>query len=84
MSALERAENIIGSEIEAEIPLDSNYDVSSILVTNKDVVKKTLGQLNILQTYHATITRIRRSGINISPTPTTKLQFGDKLIVVST
>ena len=83
MSALERVKILIGSEIEAEIPLDSNYDVRSILVTNKDVVKKTLGQLNILQTYHVTITRIRRSGINISPTPTTKLQFGDKLIVVS-
>jgi putative transport protein len=51
-------------------------------VTNKDVVKKTLGQLNILKTYHATITRIRRSGINISPTPSSTLQFGDKLIVV--
>ncbi|WP_218017748.1 TrkA C-terminal domain-containing protein [Formosa haliotis] len=54
----------------------------SILVTNKNVVKKTLGQLNTLDTYHATITRIRRSGIDIMPSPSTKLQFGDKLVVV--
>lgn len=82
MEALERVKLLIGSEVDIEIPLDSNYDVRSILVTNKDVVKKTLGQLNILDTYHATITRIRRSGINISPSPSSKLQFGDKLIVV--
>ncbi|RXP46550.1 transporter [Lutibacter sp. HS1-25] len=81
-NALERIKLLIGSEVETEIPLDNNYDVRSILVTNKDVVKKTLGQLNILKTYHATITRIRRSGINISPSPSSTLQFGDKLIVV--
>lgn len=80
--ALERVKLLIGSETQQEIPLDTNFDIRSILVTNKDVVKKTLGQLNILDTYHATITRIRRSGINISPSPSTKLQFGDKLIVV--
>jgi len=82
MEALERVKLLIGSEVDLEIPLDTNYDVRAILVTNKDVVKKTLGQLNILDTYHATITRIRRSGINISPSPSSKLQFGDKLIVV--
>lgn len=81
-NALERVKLLIGSETEVEIPTDTNYDVRSILVTNKDVVKKTLGQLNILGTYHATITRIRRSGINISPSPSSQLQFGDKLIVV--
>ena len=82
IEALERVKLLIGSEVDNEIPLDANYDVRSILVTNKDVVKKTLGQLNILDTYHATITRIRRSGINISPSPSSTLQFGDKLIVV--
>ena len=81
-NSLERVKLLIGSETNEVIPSDRNYDVRYILVTNKDVVKKTLGQLNILETYHATITRIRRSGINISPTPATQLQFGDKLVVV--
>ena len=80
--SLERIKLLIGSETDQEIPMGNNFDVRSLLVTNKDVVKKTLGQLNILNTYNATITRIRRSGINISPTPSSKLQFGDKLIVV--
>ncbi|MGQ8335590.1 aspartate:alanine exchanger family transporter [Sunxiuqinia sp. A32] len=79
--ALSRVKLLIGQETDAEIPLSQNYDVRSVLVTNKEIVNKTLGQLNILNTYNATITRIRRSGINISPSPASKLQFGDKLIV---
>ena len=79
--ALKRVELLIGPKTNKEIPLSPNYDVRSVLVTNKEVVNKSLSQLNILNTYNATITRIRRSGINISPNPSSKLQFGDKLIV---
>ncbi len=81
--ALKRVEILIGSPTEEEIPLDPNYDVRSVLVTNKEVVNKTIGQINLLHTYSATITRIRRSGINISPTPNSKLQFGDKLVIAA-
>jgi putative transport protein len=81
--ALKRVELLIGPPTEVEIPLDPNYDVRTVLVTNKEVVNKTIGQINLLHTYSATITRIRRSGINISPTPNSKLQFGDKLIIAS-
>ena len=82
LDALERVTILVGPETDEEIPSDRNYEVRSVLVTNKEVVKKTLGQLNILNTYNATVTRIRRSGINISPSPSSTLQFGDKLIVV--
>ena len=79
--ALERVNLLIGPETKEEILLSNKYDVRSILVTNKEVVKKPLGELNALSAYNATVTRIRRSGINISPSPSLKLQFGDKLIV---
>jgi len=79
--ALQNVEIIIGSSSKEEIPLDPKYDVRSVLVTNKKVVNKTIGQINSLYTYHATITRIRRSGINISPTPNSKIRFGDKLVI---
>ena len=80
--ALERIRILIGPETKLEIPLGSNFDVRSVLVTNKDVVKKTLGQLHELSKYHATVTRIRRSGIDLSPSPSSGLQFGDKIIVI--
>ncbi len=79
--ALHNVEILIGSVTEEEIPLDPKYDVRSVLVTNKEVVNKTIGQINLLHTYSATITRIRRSGINISPSPGSKLRFGDKLVI---
>ena len=81
--ALKNVELLIGSVSEEEIPLDPKYDVRSVLVTNKEVVNKTIGQINLLHTYNATITRIRRSGINISPSPGSKLRFGDKLVIAS-
>lgn len=79
--SLERVQLLIGPETSTEIPLDPQYDVRGVLVTNKAVVNKTLGQINLLATYGATVTRIRRSGIDISPTPNSKLQMADKLIV---
>ncbi len=81
--SLERVGILVGSPIDEEIPLDPGYDVRSVLVTNKQIVNKTIGQIHLLHTYNATITRIRRSGIDISPTPNSKLQFGDKLIIAS-
>ena len=81
--ALERIKLLIGSTTDQEIPLGKNYEVQSILVTNKDVVNKTLGQLNLLSNYHATITRIRRSGIDLSPKPGIHIQFGDKLMIAA-
>lgn len=81
--ALERVKLLLGPETTEEIPLDKKYDVRSILVTKKDVVKKTLGQLHLEEAHNTTITRVRRSGIDLSPSPSLKLQFGDKLIVIS-
>lgn len=80
-SALEQVKLLIGPETGIEIPLSNKYEVSFILVTNKEVVNKTIAQMNLLNTYNATITRIRRSGIIISPTPDYKIQFADKLMI---
>ncbi|WP_320111266.1 TrkA C-terminal domain-containing protein [Draconibacterium orientale] len=79
--ALKNVELLIGPQTEQEISIDAKYDVRTVLVTNKEVVNKTVGQINLLNTYGATITRIRRAGINIVPSPGSKLQFGDKLMI---
>jgi len=79
--ALTKVELLVGPETEQIIPLAQKYVINSILVTNKKVVKKTIGQLNLMNSYGATITRIRRSGINIAPSPETRLNFGDKLMI---
>ena len=79
--ALKKVKLLIGSETNQEIPLGKDYEVQSILVTNKKVINKTIGQLNLLSGYNATITRIRRSGINITPSFSSHIRFGDKLMI---
>lgn len=79
--ALERIKLLIGKETDTQIPLSKQFDVRRVLVTNKEYVNKTIGQLNLLGNYGATITRITRSGINITPSPSSRIQFGDKLMI---
>ncbi len=79
--ALEKVRLLIGSSTDLEIPLGEDYEVQSILVTRKDVVNKSIGQLNLFSNYNATITRIRRSGIDIVPSESSQIRFGDKLLI---
>jgi len=81
--ALKKAGLIIGKETDQEIPRSGEFDVQWILVTNKKVVRKTLGELNLFNNYMATVTRIRRSGIDITPNAASQIRFGDKLMVAS-
>lgn len=81
VDAFEKVRLLIGSETDTEIPLSSKYDVQSILISNKEIANSTVRELNLLQSYNATITRIRRSGIDITPLPNTRIQLGDKLMI---
>lgn len=46
------------------------------------MINKQLGDLNFQRNFGCTVTRIRRSGIDLSPSPDLALKFGDKLMVV--
>ncbi len=81
--ALEKVKLLIGHETDRQIPRDDNLEIQSVLVTNKDVVNKTIGELNLLSNHNATITRIRRSGIDITPSASSQIRFGDKLMIVT-
>ncbi len=78
---LDRVKIIIGGKTDIDIPLSTGYDVQWILVTNKKVVNKTVGELNLHRNYNANVTRIRRSGIDISPNANSQIRFGDKLMI---
>jgi putative transport protein len=81
VEALEKVEVLVGKKVNFEILLDSEYVVEQLLVTNKRLVNKTLGELSLDQGYNAVVTRVRRSGIDIAPSPSLSLRFGDKLTV---
>jgi putative transport protein len=80
-ASLEKVRLLIGKTTEKTMPLSKDYEVISVLVTNKKVVNKTIRQLNLLSNYNVTITRVTRSGIMISPTPGLHIKFADKLTV---
>jgi len=76
---LKKLSYLIGKETDIDIPISGKITVRKFLVTNKEVINKSLNQLGLLQNYNATVTSIRRSGIEITPKATSKLRFGDKL-----
>lgn len=46
------------------------------------MIGKQLCDLNLQRNFGCTVTRVRRSGIDISPSPDLELRFGDKLMIV--
>ncbi|MDR4988828.1 MAG: aspartate:alanine exchanger family transporter [Bacteroidales bacterium] len=81
--ALQKAALMIGPKTTARVPQAAGHKINWVLVTNKEVISKSLKELNLTAFYNATITRIRRSGIDISPSGNTLLRFGDKLLIAS-
>jgi len=71
-----------GTREDGELPLEHTQSIESLLLTKKDMINKQLGDLNLQRNFGCTVTRIRRSGIDIAPSPELALKFGDKLTVV--
>lgn len=73
---------LVGQREEGELPLVDTQEIESLLLTKKDMVNKQLGELNLMKNFGCTVTRVRRSGIDLSPSPELALKLGDKLMVV--
>ena len=79
--ALHRVNMLLGSPTEQDIPFSEKYDVIRLLVTNKEYINKSLKQLSLLENYGATVTNIRRSGLDFTPGPNDRIQFADKITI---
>lgn len=82
-NALRQLEILVGEKMNQDLPLGDSIDMQYVLLTNKEVAGKSLGSLNLHQNYHCTVTRVRRSGIDVVPSPDLVLRFGDKLTVIA-
>ncbi len=80
--ALHQLEVLVGERLPQDLPLAESYELQSLLLTRKDVIGRTLGSLNLQQTFECTVTRVRRSGIDLLPEPGLVLKFGDKLRII--
>ncbi len=73
----------VGESANRRIDNPPGVETRQILVTNRDVDGKTLGQLNIRKEYGCLVTRIWRSGVLIAaPESWVQLELGDVLIVM--
>jgi putative transport protein len=75
---LEKLRDFLG--VEAPVPLhelDSPLTSRDMVVSQTRIVGKHIGDLHIRDLYGVTITRLNRSGIDLTPSPSVKLQFGD-------
>lgn len=78
---LDKIKSFIGPESEEELELSEEYQTQTALVTNSKIVNKSLKQLSFSRTWKALITEVNRSGIDLTPHPSLKLQMGDKVTI---
>lgn len=62
--------------------LDNRLVSKRIIITRKDINGEKLGALRLRNLYGVNITRIDRSGVELLPTPSLRLQLGDRLTIV--
>ena len=80
---LEKLRDFLG--IEAAVGLhemDSPLTSRDMLVTQGRIVGKHIADLHIRDLYGVTITRLNRAGIDLTPSPSVKLLFGDYISCV--
>ena len=74
---------IVGAESPKDL-METPGPVSSerFVVTRKDILGKTIRELELTQRYSVTVTRVIRADVEMTAIPSLRLQFGDKLNVV--
>lgn len=72
---------ILGEEINAFVDFHDSTKVLRLLVSNKNIVGKKICEIPQLTGMRASITRVRRSGIDFKPSLQTNLLLGDKIYI---
>jgi putative transport protein len=82
--ALQKFELVIGPKSDSTFSLNTIPDATSkrVIVTNKEIIGKRIAAVPQLTRFQTIVTRIRRSGIDISPSRSTRFRYGDKITIV--
>ena len=82
----ENEKSVLLLGMETSLPDDPNQQAHlvsrHVVVTKPELNGKRIGDLNVRATYHVSITRIRRAGIELLATRDLYLQLGDRITVV--
>ena len=82
----ENEKSVLLLGMETSLPTDQKAHAHlvsrHVVVTKPELNGKRIGDLNVRATYHVSITRIRRAGIELLATRDLYLQLGDRITVV--
>ena len=82
-AGLEQFERVIGRQSDEDLVLSAS-DLTSrrVVVTDRDVLGKTVDELNLDDRFGVAVTRVTRADLEMSAVPALRLQFGDQLQIV--
>jgi putative transport protein len=82
-AGLEQFERVVGRRCEEDLVLaESNITSRRVVITDRSVLGKTVGELNLDDRFGVAVTRVTRSDIEMSAVPGLRLRFGDMMNIV--
>jgi len=80
---LEKLKSVVGVEISKDLTeAPSGFTSRRVIVTRREILGRSVQELNLRESYGLVVTRIIRTGMEFSPRAGFRLQFGDELRVV--
>jgi putative transport protein len=80
---LDQFQRVVGRQMDEDLTLtDQSVTFRRVAVTDRDVLGKTVDELNLDERFHVAVTRVTRADIEMTAVPGLRLQFGDQLQIV--
>lgn len=80
---LKEIQIIVGTRTEMDLKaLPSRLTTRRVVVTHKEVLGRTLEELDLHQRFDVTATRVSRAEIEFTPSPSFRVEFADTLLLV--
>jgi putative transport protein len=82
-AGLDQFERVVGHRSDEDLVLtESNLTFRRVVVTDRSVLGKTVGELDLDDRFGVAVTRITRADIEMSAVPGLRLQYGDVVQIV--
>jgi putative transport protein len=82
-AGLAQFERVVGKSSDEDLVLaESDITFRRVVVTDRDVLGKTVGELNLDDRFGVAVTRVTRADLEMTAVPGLRLQFGDQLQIV--
>jgi putative transport protein len=82
-AALEQFERVVGKRSDEDLALEeSGITYRRVVVTEHNVLGKTIQELDLDERFQVAVTRVTRADLEMTAVPNLRLQFGDQLLIV--